>query len=483
MVMKRRLLLILGLLLASLLVIAQMKDVPKNHWAYEAVKMLVDRGIFTGYPDGTFKGNRTLTRYEFAVTFWRTVQYIDRIVKEKAEQLSMNAVSPVDFERLSIYVEALANKVAQLEKDTALKGEYAYKEDVERLDTLVETLAKKVGEIYGDLQSVKNVVADVETLKGSVKDLKASMVSPTDFEKLSIFVEALKSKVGEIEGKLEGIDELSNEVKTLKKEVAGKAELERTNVIIDVLSKKLVDVETTLADKADKSYVDEKVKGIESKLGDYMTSEEYYDNIDYFYSELDNIKSNVDLLMEAIDVLREDTEGKFSEYDAELADQKDTNELFNNRMNALDMMIRKLKLDLKGVTTQVDDLGSAVDSLSGDVEGLKSSVADLKKDVDALTLNSNLHEKDITEIFDRLGTLENKAESLSKDLYNFSTDLQGQIVKVDARVTAVERNASETVAELSKKVEAKADQSLVWISMLLGIVGIGLAAFAAFGGG
>ena len=41
-------------------------DVPENHWAYEAVKDLKDRGYVTGYPDGTFKGDRTITRYEFA---------------------------------------------------------------------------------------------------------------------------------------------------------------------------------------------------------------------------------------------------------------------------------------------------------------------------------------------------------------------------------------------------------------------------------
>lgn len=41
-------------------------DVPENHWAYEAVKDLKDRGYVAGYPDGTFKGDRTMTRYEFA---------------------------------------------------------------------------------------------------------------------------------------------------------------------------------------------------------------------------------------------------------------------------------------------------------------------------------------------------------------------------------------------------------------------------------
>jgi hypothetical protein len=38
-------------------------DVPETHWAYDAVRTLAQRGVFTGYPDGTFSGKRALTRY------------------------------------------------------------------------------------------------------------------------------------------------------------------------------------------------------------------------------------------------------------------------------------------------------------------------------------------------------------------------------------------------------------------------------------
>lgn len=53
-------------------------DVPLTHWAYDAVNQLAQRGIFTGYPDGTFGGNRALTRYEFAVALQRMLQDIQR---------------------------------------------------------------------------------------------------------------------------------------------------------------------------------------------------------------------------------------------------------------------------------------------------------------------------------------------------------------------------------------------------------------------
>ena len=48
-------------------------DVPENHWAYMMVQDLAYKGIVVGYPDGNFSGDRTLTRYEFAVALDRAI--------------------------------------------------------------------------------------------------------------------------------------------------------------------------------------------------------------------------------------------------------------------------------------------------------------------------------------------------------------------------------------------------------------------------
>ena len=50
------------------------KDLDPNHWAYQATENLRSKGILIGYPDGYFRGKRTLTRYEFAVA-------LDRLLK------------------------------------------------------------------------------------------------------------------------------------------------------------------------------------------------------------------------------------------------------------------------------------------------------------------------------------------------------------------------------------------------------------------
>ena len=59
---------------ASVMKDVNFPDVPKDHWAYSYVKSLADRGLLEGYPDGEFKGDRSMTRYEFAAIIYRALQ-------------------------------------------------------------------------------------------------------------------------------------------------------------------------------------------------------------------------------------------------------------------------------------------------------------------------------------------------------------------------------------------------------------------------
>ena len=54
-----------------------LSDVPLDCWAYDAVNQLAKDGIIKGYPDGTFKGGRPMTRREVAVTAFRAVEMLD----------------------------------------------------------------------------------------------------------------------------------------------------------------------------------------------------------------------------------------------------------------------------------------------------------------------------------------------------------------------------------------------------------------------
>ena len=124
-------------------------DVTPSDWAYQAVVDLSEQGVVEGYPDGTFKGERNITRYEMA-------QIIARMLA-KEDQLN-------------------AEQRATLDK---LAGEYA--DELANLGVRVSNLEKKVGNLYwsGDARmrySDKSTTSDAWdgrmriNVKGQVND-------------------------------------------------------------------------------------------------------------------------------------------------------------------------------------------------------------------------------------------------------------------------------------------------------------------------
>ena len=85
-------------------------DIEENHWAYVAVDDMAKRGLLVGYPDGTFKGDRAVTRYEFAQVIHRAIekakelgQTVDsRLVEEFKPELMRYAVEGKKLERVHV---------------------------------------------------------------------------------------------------------------------------------------------------------------------------------------------------------------------------------------------------------------------------------------------------------------------------------------------------------------------------------------------
>lgn len=84
-------------------------DVPTSSWAYAAVQQLVKDSIITGYPNGTFKGDRPLTRYEMAVAVNRAITFIQR------QYEAQKTVSSEDLAAVRKLADYLQNEVKTIE--------------------------------------------------------------------------------------------------------------------------------------------------------------------------------------------------------------------------------------------------------------------------------------------------------------------------------------------------------------------------------
>jgi hypothetical protein len=88
-------------------------DVPAGHWAYDAVSQLVKDGLIVGYPDGQFKGNRPMTRYEAAVLTYRAVDQIE------AQITAGKAVNQADIDAVKKLIAAFGKELKDVEAHVA----------------------------------------------------------------------------------------------------------------------------------------------------------------------------------------------------------------------------------------------------------------------------------------------------------------------------------------------------------------------------
>jgi len=172
--MKRK----VGLLVAGLLAVlslsvvsaAKFSDVPPGHWAEEAVYKLADEGIILGFPDGTFRGNEYLTRYQAALLIYRLLERL------RAEMRALQG--GVDQETLAALrnaVQELAAELASLGvRVSALEDNAATKADVAKLLERIQALEAKLGQASAGGQGAP---AGAGMDMAALKDLEAKVAA------------------------------------------------------------------------------------------------------------------------------------------------------------------------------------------------------------------------------------------------------------------------------------------------------------------
>jgi hypothetical protein len=127
-------------------------DVPFSHWAYDAVQKLSSKGILQGYPDGTFKGEKPMTRYALAMVVAKMLASIEQMMEKG---IGDNLVTKSDLQTLEKLTVEFADELALLGvKVTALEDDMqVVKEDVSTLKKDVEGIKDYMAK--GGMEKVK----------------------------------------------------------------------------------------------------------------------------------------------------------------------------------------------------------------------------------------------------------------------------------------------------------------------------------------
>ena len=135
--MKKRTLLALAVAMSVTAVAAAnpFSDVPAKHWAYDSVMKLEKAGIVEGFGDGTFRGDRTMTRYEMAQIIARAmarVEKADAALKAELDKLSVEFAQ--ELKTLGVRVTALENQTQNVKFSGDFRLRYDHTEDGYPLD-------------------------------------------------------------------------------------------------------------------------------------------------------------------------------------------------------------------------------------------------------------------------------------------------------------------------------------------------------------
>jgi len=127
--------------------VSQLRDVSPSDWAFEALRSLVERyGCIAGYPDGSYRGNRAMSRYEFAAGLNSCLQQIERLIASNTAEF----VSRNDLETLQRLVQEFETELTTLgTRVDNLDGRVAFLEDHQ-----FSTTTKLDGEVIFGLASV-----------------------------------------------------------------------------------------------------------------------------------------------------------------------------------------------------------------------------------------------------------------------------------------------------------------------------------------
>lgn len=182
-------------------------DVPTGHWAYDAVTELTNDGIVKGYPDGTFKGNRNLTRYEFALAIRDALNTLKSRIAVLEAAANKPAPTPTVITKTETVVDPKVN--AELAKLAA---------DSTKLQKLAAEFQDELAALGVDVESLKKDNADLQKRVAAIEAAMAKLKISAELDMIvrgtqsfsNITTRDLNGVYTQAEGLLSNVDVLHN---------------------------------------------------------------------------------------------------------------------------------------------------------------------------------------------------------------------------------------------------------------------------------
>ena len=201
------------------------KDVSPGHWAYDSVKKLINKGYLSLYQDNTFRGNKSVSRYELAEIVARILEEMNS-TSGSVEEMDINTIRKLTVEFRQELVEvidkqdAFGKRIKELEKNQiVIKEDMARKQ--QQIDELIDQLIV-LKELKNDMKTNKKNIAELENKVEQVEKEMEKGLS-TNVSELNKDLSKLNEEISNLkatdEANAETISSLEKENAQLKEEI------------------------------------------------------------------------------------------------------------------------------------------------------------------------------------------------------------------------------------------------------------------------
>jgi hypothetical protein len=168
-------------------------DVPPSHWAYKAVKVLIDKGYLQLYQDQTFQGDKPVDRYTMSVIVAKILSEIatGQVGTNKDDMALIKSLTN-EFRDEFVGVNS-KNNIYMKKLDDLLKEETVIKEDMTRLTDEQLQLQKQAQQMITDIQSIRD---ENVKLKADVERLRADLAATKKQQNIYILIAIILGLVG-----------------------------------------------------------------------------------------------------------------------------------------------------------------------------------------------------------------------------------------------------------------------------------------------
>ncbi len=435
----KKFLTVISILIFIVTAMAAFRDIPKGHWAKNFVERLEQIGIVTGFPDGTYRGDEAVTRYQIALFISRTLDYVEQSLSSLKAQLDENKGN----------IENLENIVQDMKLTLEL-----HDQDIIKLYDLVTQLGDKF--VYTDEEGNQQEV-DVVEMKNNIASISdilnglAAQLGDVDY--------LLRKQIADLDKKTSAKDgELSNSIVELSQKVSDLSEqLGTLQSKIEDLNEMVSNIYNTLS---------EAIIGIQESLTTLEASlSEKNDELETRILNIENtLKVGLPVLRDAIYGLSEDLAN------AQEALKTYTDVVVENLQNQINEQNQANKDEFAKVYEAINNLQ---DMLSSAILGQLEEIANLSSKLDKLNefvvnFSSKTNEK-IAVLDDRLGLLENQVASLNQ-----------VVEEVKADKSDIEEINNELAKKATKEELEQAKTIATWgvvtgiSGILIGIIALGI---------